>query len=165
MDITQFLKQNPDVQLSRGTFGSEEHFRKWYESYSSKSTAQILREEQGIYGTKIYYVYLPSQKTLYVAEVPSQEKYVYTTDLAISTAKQVSKNIQELKSQGATYVEISQPKYEIKDDKIYVNVDVKGYKLENIVQNNLQQQPQQQNFNYLNYVYESAKYQAILEPD
>lgn len=159
MSLEKILKENPDVKIERTKFTSEAHFYSWYDKFTSTLPAQIIKEEQGIYGTKIYYIYLPTSKQIFIAEVPVQQSFVYTQDVIKQTVEQTKQKIQELKSQGATHIEISSPKFEIKDNNVNVQVDIKGYKIEKIPQQNLYSslnQNNQNNFNYFDFLKHEA---------
>lgn len=154
MSLEKILKENPDVKITTTQFRSEEHFEYWFDKFRYTLPAQIIKQEQGIYGTKIYYIYVPASKEIIIAEVPVQKSFVYTQDVIKQTVEQTKQKIQEVKSQGATHIEISSPKFEIKDNSVNVQIDIKGYKIEKIPQQNLYSslnQNNQNNFNYLKH--------------
>ncbi|MEM4773126.1 MAG: hypothetical protein QW648_03920, partial [Nanoarchaeales archaeon] len=75
------------------------------------------------------------------------------------TVRQIRQRSEELKSQGATHIEFTTPKYEIKDNNVNVQIDIKGYKIEKIPQQNLYSslnQNNQNNFNYFDYLKHEA---------
>ncbi|MEM5830476.1 MAG: hypothetical protein QXL82_03125 [Candidatus Aenigmatarchaeota archaeon] len=159
MSLEKILKENPDVKITTTQFRSEEHFEHWFDKFRYALPAQIIKQEQGIYGTKIYYIYVPASKEIIIAEVPIQQNFVYTQDVIKQTVEQTKQKIQEVKSQGATHIEISSPKFEIKDNSVNVQMYIKGYKIEKIPQQNLYSslnQNNQNNFNYFDFLKNEA---------
>ncbi|MEM5806389.1 MAG: hypothetical protein QXO07_01295 [Candidatus Aenigmatarchaeota archaeon] len=159
MSLEKILKENPDVKITKSQFRSEEHFEYWFDKFRYTLPAQIIKEERGIYGTKIYYIYVPASKEIIIAEVPTQQSFVYTQDVIKETVQQIRQRTEELKSQGATHIEFTTPKYEIKDNAVHIHVDVIGYRFEKIPQQNLYSslnQNNQNNFNYFDFLKNEA---------